>query len=118
MASFADFTGIETIGMACETRDRSPIIPRSEAQRKYIEAIKWQKLILANGEAGCGKTFISSAMAADALINKEINKITVTRPVLQAEEDLARVSQSPKKKYKFKNKKKSGCLYFVSLSMH
>ncbi|WGL94131.1 phosphate starvation-inducible protein PhoH [Arsenophonus nasoniae] len=88
VASFADFTGIETIGMACETRDRSPIIPRSEAQRKYIEAIKWQKLILANGEAGCGKTFISSAMAADALINKEINKIIVTRPVLQAEEDL------------------------------
>jgi len=86
--SFADFTGIETIGMACETRDRSPIIPRSEAQRKYIEAIKWQKLSLANGEAGCGKTFISFAMAADALINKEINKIIVTRPVLQAEEDL------------------------------
>lgn len=74
--------------MACETCDRSPIIPRSEVQRKYIETIKWQKLILANGEAGCGKTFISAVMAADVLINKEINKIIITRPVLQAEEDL------------------------------
>ncbi len=34
------------------------------------------------------KTYISTALAADALIHKDINKIIVTRPVLQAEEDL------------------------------
>lgn len=39
-------------------------------------------------EAGCGKTFLSAAMAADALIHKEIERIIVTRPVLQADEDL------------------------------
>lgn len=88
VTSFADFTGIEPIGMAKERRDNSPIIPRNEAQKLYINSIKHKRLIFANGEAGCGKTFISTALAADALINKDISKIIVTRPVLQAEEDL------------------------------
>ncbi|MER5137323.1 phosphate starvation-inducible protein PhoH [Providencia stuartii] len=88
VASFADFTGIEPIGMAKERRDTSPITPRNDAQKLYINSIKHKQLIFANGEAGCGKTYISTALAADALINKDINKIIVTRPVLQAEEDL------------------------------
>ena len=88
VTAFADFTGIESIGMAKEGRDRSPITARNEAQKQYIDAIKWKKLTFANGEAGCGKTFISTALAADALINKDISRIIVTRPVLQAEEDL------------------------------
>lgn len=88
VSSFADFTGIEPIGMAKERRDMSPITPRNDAQKLYINSIKHKQLIFANGEAGCGKTYISTALAADALINKDINKIIVTRPVLQAEEDL------------------------------
>ncbi|EKT62517.1 phosphate starvation-inducible protein PhoH [Providencia burhodogranariea] len=88
VTSFADFTGIEPIGMAKERRDRSPITPRNDAQKIYINSIKYKKLVFANGEAGCGKTYISTALAADALINKDIDKIIVTRPVLQAEEDL------------------------------
>ncbi|CDL81281.1 Phosphate starvation-inducible protein [Xenorhabdus szentirmaii DSM 16338] len=80
--------GIEAIGMARENKDTSEIIPRTEAQYRYMRAINNKQLIIADGEAGCGKTYISAAMAADALINKEVDKIIVTRPVLQAEEDL------------------------------
>lgn len=88
VAVFIPAGGVETIGMAREKRDNSAVLPRNDAQDKYIRAIAHKQLIIANGEAGCGKTFISTALAADALINKEIERIIVTRPVLQAEEDL------------------------------
>lgn len=82
------FSEINTIGMAREKRDEKELVARNEMQRQYINAIRHQHLIFATGEAGCGKTFLSAAMAADALINKEIARIIVTRPVLQADEDL------------------------------
>lgn len=82
------FGDIDTIGMAREKRDERVLSPRNEIQRQYMNAIKHQSLIFATGEAGCGKTFLSTAMAADALINKDIERIIVTRPVLQADEDL------------------------------
>ncbi|CRL59883.1 PhoH-like ATP-binding protein [Proteus vulgaris] len=82
------FGDIDTIGMAREKRDERVLSPRNEIQRQYMNAIKHQNLIFATGEAGCGKTFLSTAMAADALINKDIERIIVTRPVLQADEDL------------------------------
>ncbi|MEQ4922126.1 phosphate starvation-inducible protein PhoH [Proteus hauseri] len=82
------FSGIDTIGMAREKRDERVLSPRTEAQHQYMNAIQHQNLVFATGEAGCGKTFLSAAMAADALINKEIERIIVTRPVLQADEDL------------------------------
>ncbi|MCU6376801.1 phosphate starvation-inducible protein PhoH, partial [Morganella morganii] len=88
VAVFIPAGGVETIGMAREKRDNSAVLPRNDAQDKYIRSIAHKQLIIANGEAGCGKTFISTALAADALINKEIERIIVTRPVLQAEEDL------------------------------
>lgn len=69
-------------------RDRTPIEPRNEAQYHYMNAIQHKLLVFSTGEAGCGKTFISSAMAAEALLNKEVERIIVTRPVLQADEDL------------------------------
>ncbi|MDC9606762.1 phosphate starvation-inducible protein PhoH [Xenorhabdus griffiniae] len=88
VTSLVQLGGVEAIGMARESRDTSEIMPRSEAQYRYMRAINNKQLIIANGEAGCGKTYVSAVMAADALINKEVDKIIVTRPVLQAEEDL------------------------------
>ncbi|SAE42401.1 phosphate starvation-inducible protein PhoH [Enterobacter cloacae] len=61
---------------------------RNEAQAHYLNAIESKQLIFATGEAGCGKTWISAAKAAEALINKDVERIIVTRPVLQADEDL------------------------------
>ena len=87
-ASLVQMGGIETIGMAREKRDNAPVTARTEAQVAYLSAIESKQLIFATGEAGCGKTFISAAKAAEALIHKEVDRIIVTRPVLQADEDL------------------------------
>lgn len=88
VTSLVQMGGIETIGMARENRDRSPIEARTIAQEHYLSAIENKQLIFATGEAGCGKTFLSAAKAAEALIHKEVERIIVTRPVLQADEDL------------------------------
>ncbi len=82
-------SGVEAIGMARDSRDTSPIEARNEAQAHYLNAIDNKQLIFATGEAGCGKTWISAAKAAEALIHKDVDRIIVTRPVLQADEDLA-----------------------------
>lgn len=88
VTSLVQMGGLESIGMARDTRDTSAIEARTEAQGHYLLAIENKQLIFATGEAGCGKTFISAAKAAEALIHKEIDRIIVTRPVLQADEDL------------------------------
>ncbi|WP_334473406.1 antA/AntB antirepressor family protein [Arsenophonus sp. PmNCSU2021_1] len=49
---------------------------------------------------------------------KELSMVERNEKGKQARQYFTRVSQSPKKKYKFKNKKKSGCSYFVGLSMY
>lgn len=88
VTSLVQMGGVESIGMARDKRDSSPIEARTEAQGHYLSAIENKQLIFATGEAGCGKTFISAAKAAEALIHKEVDRIIVTRPVLQADEDL------------------------------
>ena len=88
VTSLVQMSGVEAIGMARDSRDMSPIAPRNDAQAQYLNAIENKSLIFATGEAGCGKTWISAAKAAEALIHKDVDKIIVTRPVLQADEDL------------------------------
>ncbi|MCX2957979.1 MAG: PhoH family protein, partial [Serratia symbiotica] len=88
VTSLVQMGGIESIGMARDKRDSSPIEAKTEAQDHYLSAIENKQLIFATGEAGCGKTFISAVKAAEALIHKEVERIIVTRPVLQADEDL------------------------------
>ena len=88
VTALVQMSGVESIGMARDSRDNSPIEARNEAQAHYLKAIESKQLIFATGEAGCGKTFISAAKAAEALIHKDIDRIIVTRPVLQADEDL------------------------------
>jgi len=88
VTSLVQMSGVEAIGMARDCRDHSPIEARNEAQAHYLNAIESKQLIFATGEAGCGKTWISAAKAAEALIHKDVDRIIVTRPVLQADEDL------------------------------
>ena len=86
VTSLVQMSGVEAIGMARDSRDTSPIEARNEAQAHYLNAIDNKQLIFATGEAGCGKTWISAAKAAEALIHKDVDRIIVTRPVLQADE--------------------------------
>lgn len=67
-------------------RDNTPIEARNEAQAHYLISIENKPLTFATGEAGCGKTFLATAVAAQKLLDKEVRKIIVTRPVLQADE--------------------------------
>ena len=69
-------------------REETPLIARSENQATYLKALETKSLIFATGEAGCGKTFLATAWAAKKLLDKEVERIIVTRPVLQADEDL------------------------------
>lgn len=79
---------IESIGMAVSRRDCTPLEARNANQEHYLYALQSKKLIIATGEAGCGKTYLASAWAAERLIAKDVDRIIVTRPVLQADEDL------------------------------
>lgn len=88
VTSLVQMSGVEAIGMARDSRDTSPILARNEAQLHYLKAIESKQPIFATGEAGCGKTWISAAKAADP-DTYDVDRIIVTRPVLQADEDLA-----------------------------
>lgn len=64
------------------------IKPKTPNQHKLVKAIQENDLVFALGPAGTGKTYISVAMAVRALKNKEIKKIIVTRPAVEAGENL------------------------------
>ncbi|KAA6347453.1 PhoH-like protein [termite gut metagenome] len=65
-----------------------PIVPRSENQLKLVEEYDKNDLIFAIGPAGSGKTYIAIALAIRALKNKEIKKIILSRPAVEAGEKL------------------------------
>ncbi|MBO3700198.1 PhoH family protein [Roseivirga sp. E12] len=64
------------------------IKPKTANQRALVKAVKDNDLVFAIGPAGSGKTYISVAMAVRALKNKEVQKIIITRPAVEAGENL------------------------------
>lgn len=66
----------------------APIKVKSVNQQKLVQSIKDHDLVFALGPAGTGKTFIAVAMAVRALKNKHVKKIIVTRPAVEAGENL------------------------------
>ncbi|MBI5100200.1 MAG: PhoH family protein [Nitrospirae bacterium] len=64
------------------------IVPRSEAQKIYIEAIKESDMVIGIGPAGTGKTYLAMAMAINALLNKQVSRIILARPAVEAGEKL------------------------------
>lgn len=69
-------------------RSKEPIQPKTESQRQYIAAINSFQLTFATGPAGTGKTWLCGAIAAEQLENREIEKIIITRPAVEAGESL------------------------------
>jgi phosphate starvation-inducible PhoH-like protein len=65
-----------------------PIVARSENQQRLVKAFEEYDLVFAIGPAGTGKTFIAIALAVRALKNKEIRKIILSRPAVEAGEKL------------------------------
>ena len=72
----------------CVTTRGKPIKARTVGQKKYIDAIKKNTIILGLGPAGTGKTFLAVAAASTALRNKEVSRIILTRPAVEAGERL------------------------------
>jgi phosphate starvation-inducible PhoH-like protein len=69
------------------TRGKS-IKPRTLGQKKYVDAIRRQTIVFGIGPAGTGKTYLAMAVAVQALMAKEINRIILTRPAVEAGEKL------------------------------
>lgn len=65
-----------------------PIMPRSENQQKLVKEFEKNDMIFAIGPAGSGKTYTAIALAVRALKNKEIKKIILSRPAVEAGEKL------------------------------
>ncbi|HIU48573.1 MAG TPA: PhoH family protein [Candidatus Avimonoglobus intestinipullorum] len=70
------------------TSKGSPIKTKTLGQKQYIEAIKNNTIIFGIGPAGTGKTYLAVAMAVTALRNKEVSRIILTRPAIEAGEKL------------------------------
>ncbi len=64
------------------------ISPKTENQKHYVEAIRDHDIVFGIGPAGTGKTYLAMAMAVSALIKKEVNRIILTRPAVEAGEGL------------------------------
>lgn len=64
------------------------IRPKTIGQKRYLEAIRCHDIVLSIGPAGTGKTYLALAMAVDALKNKQIQRLILTRPAVEAGEHL------------------------------
>ena len=72
----------------CITSKGRPVKAKTLGQKKYIEAMKENTITLAAGPAGTGKTYLAVAMAVTAFRAKEVNRIVLTRPAVEAGEKL------------------------------
>lgn len=72
----------------CITARGKQIKCKTLGQKKYVEAIKNNEIVFGIGPAGTGKTFLAVAMAISAFKNKEVERIILTRPVVEAGEKL------------------------------
>ncbi|WP_051688916.1 PhoH family protein [Butyrivibrio sp. AE2032] len=62
--------------------------PRTLGQRLYVDSLKRSELVICAGPAGTGKTFLGVAMAVKALKSREVSRIILTRPAIEAGERL------------------------------
>ncbi|HEY9058932.1 MAG TPA: PhoH family protein [Pseudobacteroides sp.] len=78
----------ELVDYVCLTARGKQIKAKTLGQKSYIDAIKNNDIVFGIGPAGTGKTFLAVAMAVTAFRNKEVNRIILTRPAVEAGEKL------------------------------
>lgn len=83
-----DFDVEDLMGTVAITARGKIIRPKTLGQKKYVDAIKRSSIVFGVGPAGTGKTYLAVALAVYALKNKEIDKIILTRPAVEAGEKL------------------------------
>ena len=72
----------------CRTISGKPVKPKTHGQKKYIDEIRDKMIVFGIGPAGTGKTYLAMAMAITAFKNNEVNRIILTRPAIEAGENL------------------------------
>ena len=72
----------------CITTRGKPIKAKTVGQRRYVQAIEKNTVVFGIGPAGTGKTFLAVAMAVRALREKQVSRIILTRPAIEAGEKL------------------------------
>ena len=72
----------------CISAKGKPIKAKTLGQKKYIDAIKKNTIVIGVGPAGTGKTYLAVALAVSAFRAKEVNRIILTRPAVEAGEKL------------------------------
>ncbi|MBQ0141316.1 MAG: PhoH family protein [Prevotellaceae bacterium] len=80
--------GKEDSGVVCYSVTGKPIIARSENQKHLVDDYRTNDMLFAVGPAGSGKTYMSIALAVRALKNKEVRRIILSRPAVEAGEKL------------------------------
>jgi phosphate starvation-inducible PhoH-like protein len=72
----------------CRTQNGKPVKPKTHGQKKYIDMIRNKMITFGIGPAGTGKTYLAMAMAITAFKNNEVGRIILTRPAIEAGENL------------------------------
>ena len=72
----------------CFTHKGKPLKPKTLGQKQYVNSIREKDIVFGVGPAGTGKTYIAVAMAINAYKNKEVQKIILARPAVEAGERL------------------------------
>ncbi|ERK72574.1 PhoH family protein [Leifsonia aquatica] len=78
----------DVLGQAILTTRGKTIRPKTLGQKKYVDAIDESTIVFGIGPAGTGKTYLAMAKAVQALQRKEVNRIILTRPAVEAGERL------------------------------
>ena len=83
-----DQPSVSTIRSIIINRSHRSVVPRTEGQRRYVDAMQEHDVVFAIGPAGTGKTYLAVAMAVRMLRDGTIKKIVLTRPAVEAGEKL------------------------------
>jgi len=78
----------EMLGQVIVSSRGKSIRPKTEGQRRYVDAIDEHTIVFGIGPAGTGKTYLAMAKAVQALQRKEVSRIILTRPAVEAGERL------------------------------
>ena len=72
----------------CHTMNGRPVKPKTQGQKRYVDAIRDHMITFGLGPAGTGKTYLAMAMAITAFRKEEVGRIILTRPAIEAGEKL------------------------------
>jgi len=74
-------------GITVSTR-KGPVVPKTSTQAEYLDAIRTHDIVMGIGPAGTGKTYLAMAMAINALLSKQVSRVVLARPAVEAGERL------------------------------